>query len=96
MAAMENIQSPNSSRTTQVSRNATPHFKQTQWSRLVFENDTDQLNLERPYPSARINNPPGGAINYTTTPPTGANYPDYLIGVRILKERMLIYVKNAC
>ncbi|KAK3691924.1 hypothetical protein LTR37_018355 [Vermiconidia calcicola] len=37
-------------------------------------------NTERPYPSARINNPPGGAINYTTYPPTGANYQDYLIG----------------
>ena len=39
------------------------------------------MNLqERPYPSAEINNPPGGAINYTTSPPTGANYQDYLIG----------------
>lgn len=35
---------------------------------------------ERPYPSAKINSPPGGAINYTTYPPTGANYQDYLIG----------------
>ncbi|KAI5362808.1 Putative major royal jelly protein/protein yellow [Septoria linicola] len=32
------------------------------------------------WPSVEINNPPGGAINYTTTPPTGANYEDYLIG----------------
>jgi sugar lactone lactonase YvrE len=29
-----------------------------------------------------INNPPNGAINYTTTPPTGANYQNYLIGVQ--------------
>lgn len=29
-----------------------------------------------------MNSPPGGAINYTTTPPTGANYPNYLIGVQ--------------
>jgi sugar lactone lactonase YvrE len=27
-----------------------------------------------------MNNPPGGAINYTTYPPSGANYQDYLIG----------------
>jgi len=37
-------------------------------------------NTERPYPSREINNPPGGAINYTTYPPSGANYQDYLIG----------------
>ncbi|KAH9872063.1 hypothetical protein J1614_006324 [Plenodomus biglobosus] len=37
---------------------------------------------EIPYPSIQINNPPGGAINFTTTPPTGANYPDHLIGVQ--------------
>jgi sugar lactone lactonase YvrE len=39
-------------------------------------------NKERPYPSAEMNSPPGGAINFTTTPPTGANYRDYLIGVQ--------------
>lgn len=39
-------------------------------------------NTERPYPSAEMNNPPGGAINTTTTPPTGANYQDYLLGVQ--------------
>ena len=27
-----------------------------------------------------MNSPPGGAINYTTYPPTGANYANYLIG----------------
>lgn len=37
---------------------------------------------EKPYPSAEWNNPPGGAINYTNYPPTGANYPNYLIGVQ--------------
>ncbi|KAF2098335.1 hypothetical protein NA57DRAFT_40469 [Rhizodiscina lignyota] len=37
---------------------------------------------ERPYPSAEWNNPPGGSINYTTNPPSGANYPNYLIGVQ--------------
>lgn len=37
-------------------------------------------NTERPYPSAEFNSPPGGRINYTTTPPTGANYQKYLIG----------------
>lgn len=26
-------------------------------------------NTERPYPSAEMNSPPGGSINYTTTPP---------------------------
>jgi sugar lactone lactonase YvrE len=39
-------------------------------------------NTEKPYPSAEINNPPGGAINYTTTPPSSANYQNYLIGVQ--------------
>ncbi|KAG7048124.1 major royal jelly protein [Colletotrichum scovillei] len=39
-------------------------------------------NIEKPYPSAEFNNPPGGAINFTTTPPTGANYKNYLIGVQ--------------
>ncbi|KAL8690700.1 MAG: hypothetical protein Q9218_003912 [Villophora microphyllina] len=37
---------------------------------------------ERAYPSAEINSPPGGAINYTTNPPTGANYQNYFIGVQ--------------
>lgn len=41
----------------------------------LFDDDT-----ERPYPSAEINSPPGGAINYTTSPPSGAGYADYLIG----------------
>ena len=39
-------------------------------------------NTERPYPSAEMNNPPGGAINSSTTPPTGANYQDFLLGVQ--------------
>ncbi|KAJ0328612.1 hypothetical protein COL5a_004926 [Colletotrichum fioriniae] len=39
-------------------------------------------NSEKPYPSAEFNNPPGGAINFTTTPPTGANFQNYLIGVQ--------------
>ncbi|MCJ1397112.1 hypothetical protein MMC11_000304 [Xylographa trunciseda] len=38
-------------------------------------------NTETPYPSMEINSPPGGFINYTTTPPSGANYQDYLISV---------------
>jgi sugar lactone lactonase YvrE len=37
---------------------------------------------EKPYPSADWNNPPGGQINYTTKPPSGANYPNHLIGVQ--------------
>ncbi|KAL6719136.1 hypothetical protein ACLMJK_003373 [Lecanora helva] len=39
-------------------------------------------DIETPYPSREINTPPGGAINYTTTPATGANYENYLIGVQ--------------
>ncbi|KAK3634557.1 hypothetical protein LTR22_019587 [Elasticomyces elasticus] len=35
---------------------------------------------ESPYPSAAINNPPGGAINYTTYPPSAAGLADYFIG----------------
>ncbi|KAI4123525.1 MAG: hypothetical protein LQ338_005225 [Usnochroma carphineum] len=49
---------------------------------------------ERAYPSAAINSPPGGAINYTTNPPTGANYPNYFIGVQSVvidpKDRLWI------
>ncbi|KAK6088113.1 major royal jelly protein [Seiridium cupressi] len=40
------------------------------------------LTNETAYPSLEMNHPPGGAINYTTNPPTGASYPDYLIGVQ--------------
>ncbi|OAL00724.1 major royal jelly protein [Phaeosphaeriaceae sp. SRC1lsM3a] len=51
-------------------------------------------STETPYPSAEINNPPGGAINYTTNPPTGANYQNYLIGVQSVvfdaKDRLWI------
>ncbi|THX96608.1 major royal jelly protein [Aureobasidium pullulans] len=39
-------------------------------------------STEAPYPNADWNNPPGGAINYTTTPPTGANYQNHFIGVQ--------------
>lgn len=39
-------------------------------------------NTERPYPSAQINSPPGGRINYTDYPPTGAGTPNYLVGVQ--------------
>ncbi|KAF7195131.1 hypothetical protein HII31_03599 [Pseudocercospora fuligena] len=37
-------------------------------------------NTERAWPSAEMNNPPGGAINYMTFPPSGANYQNYIIG----------------
>ncbi|KAH7552463.1 major royal jelly protein [Bipolaris maydis] len=37
---------------------------------------------EIPYPNVDINNPPNGAINYTVSPPVGANYPNHLIGVQ--------------
>jgi sugar lactone lactonase YvrE len=51
-------------------------------------------STERPYPNAEINNPPGGAINYTTTPPSGANYQNYLVGVQSVvldpKDRLWI------
>ncbi|KAI6874600.1 major royal jelly protein [Hortaea werneckii] len=35
---------------------------------------------ETAYPSLEINSPPGGAINYTTSPPSGAGLADYFIG----------------
>jgi len=35
-----------------------------------------------PYPNAEINIPPGGRVNLTTNPPTGANTPDYLVAVQ--------------
>lgn len=44
--------------------------------------ELDSNTTERAYPSLEINAPPGGAINYTTDPPTGANYPNYFIGVQ--------------
>ena len=51
-------------------------------------------NTETPYPSLEMNSPPGGAINYTTNPATGANYPNYLIGVQSVvidpKDRLWI------
>jgi sugar lactone lactonase YvrE len=37
-------------------------------------------NRERAWPSAEINHPPGGSINYTTYPPTGANHATHIIG----------------
>ncbi|KAI2603526.1 major royal jelly protein-domain-containing protein [Hypoxylon fragiforme] len=40
------------------------------------------LRGETAYPSLEMNHPPGGAINYSTSPPTGANYQNYLIGVQ--------------
>ncbi|KAF1968831.1 major royal jelly protein [Bimuria novae-zelandiae CBS 107.79] len=39
-------------------------------------------NIERAYPSVEMNNPPGGSINYSTYPTSGANYQNYLIGVQ--------------
>ncbi len=51
-------------------------------------------NTETPYPSLEMNSPPGGAINYTTTPATGANYEKYLIDVQSVvidpKDRLWI------
>ncbi|KAI0475215.1 major royal jelly protein-domain-containing protein, partial [Xylariaceae sp. FL0804] len=40
------------------------------------------MTTEKAYPSLEFNHPPGGAINYSTTPPTSANYQNYLIGVQ--------------
>ncbi|KAJ8128893.1 hypothetical protein O1611_g4740 [Lasiodiplodia mahajangana] len=52
-------------------------------SNNVFQvGEHTSLTQEVAYPSLEINHPPGGAINYTTTPPTSANYQDYLIGVQ--------------
>ncbi|MCJ1246190.1 hypothetical protein MMC30_003395 [Trapelia coarctata] len=51
-------------------------------------------NTETLYPSAEINSPPGRSINYTTVPPSGANYPNYLISVQSVvidpKDRLWI------
>ncbi|KAI1273830.1 major royal jelly protein [Xylaria sp. FL0933] len=52
-------------------------------SNNVFQvGEHTSLTTEKAYPSLEMNHPPGGAINYTTTPPTSANYQDYLIGVQ--------------
>ncbi|KAF2742840.1 major royal jelly protein [Sporormia fimetaria CBS 119925] len=52
-------------------------------SNTVFTaGELTSVDAEEPYPSREINSPPGGAINYTTTPPSGANYPNYLLGVQ--------------
>ncbi|KAI0505177.1 major royal jelly protein-domain-containing protein [Xylaria bambusicola] len=40
------------------------------------------ITEEAAYPSLEMNQPPGGAINYTTTPPTSANHQDYFISVQ--------------
>ncbi|KAI1136503.1 MRJP-domain-containing protein [Hypoxylon sp. FL0543] len=40
------------------------------------------LTGETPYPNLEWNQPPGGAINYSTTPPTAVNYQDHFIGVQ--------------
>ncbi|KAI1478906.1 major royal jelly protein-domain-containing protein [Daldinia eschscholtzii] len=40
------------------------------------------LTNEVAYPSLEMNRPPGGAINYSTSPPTSVNYQQYLIGVQ--------------
>jgi len=37
---------------------------------------------QRAYPNVEFNSPPGGAINYSTYPATGANYQNHLIGVQ--------------
>ena len=51
-------------------------------------------DTEIPYPSSEINSPPGGPINYTTNPATGANYVDFLVGVQSVaidpKDRLWI------
>ena len=39
-------------------------------------------STESPYPNMEWNNPPGGAINMSTYPPTGANYQNHFIGVQ--------------
>ncbi|KAL8709975.1 MAG: hypothetical protein Q9220_005426 [cf. Caloplaca sp. 1 TL-2023] len=56
--------------------------------------ELDSNTTERAYPSLAINSAPGGAINYTTDPPSGANYPDYFIGVQSVvidsKDRLRI------
>ncbi|KAI8629150.1 major royal jelly protein-domain-containing protein [Xylariaceae sp. FL1651] len=40
------------------------------------------MTNETAYPSLEMNHPPGGAINYTTNPPTAVNFQNYLIGVQ--------------
>lgn len=40
------------------------------------------LTAEVAYPSVEMNTPPGGAVNYSTSPATGASYADYLIAVQ--------------
>lgn len=39
-------------------------------------------NTEVAYPSVEFNSPPGGAINYTTTPLTSSNSQNHLVGVQ--------------
>lgn len=51
-------------------------------------------NTETPYPSTQINSPPGGAVDYSTYPPTAKGLKDYLIGVQSVvidaKDRLWI------
>ncbi|KIW84836.1 hypothetical protein Z517_00224 [Fonsecaea pedrosoi CBS 271.37] len=39
-------------------------------------------NTEIPFPSAQVNSPPGGAVNYSTYPPTTKGLLDYLMSVQ--------------
>ncbi|KAI0836993.1 MRJP-domain-containing protein [Hypoxylon sp. FL0890] len=56
----------------------------------VFNGSNDAMTVgeltsltdETPYPNLEWNRPPGGAINYSTSPPTAANYQNHFIGVQ--------------
>ncbi|KAI0143756.1 major royal jelly protein-domain-containing protein [Xylariaceae sp. FL1272] len=56
--------------------------------------EATSLTTEKAYPSLEYNQPPGGAINYTTVPPTTVNYQDHLISVQSViidaKDRLWI------
>ncbi|OAL33212.1 hypothetical protein AYO20_07529 [Fonsecaea nubica] len=51
-------------------------------------------NTEIPFPSAQVNSPPGGAVNYSTNPPTTKGLSDYLMSVQSVvvdpKDRLWI------
>lgn len=57
-----------------------PPYQSSPLNYTVGELTSNQTEVA--YPNAAYNIPPGGRINYTTTPPTGANTPDYLVSVQ--------------
>ncbi|KAI1409238.1 MRJP-domain-containing protein [Hypoxylon sp. FL1857] len=49
---------------------------------VITVGELTSMTGETAYPNREWNQPPGGAINYSTTPPTAAGYQNHFIGVQ--------------